>query len=117
METEKEFSALENAVLIWIVENNKDPNVIAQIKTVRFVDRKWTKVGFFVNLEVSRILAPIGEISKQTIVSGPVIESEDIEFSATSFLFIKDGYLNFLEMAAAGSFFKETVSNFILRDK
>ncbi len=117
MENEKQFNILEKAVLNWIAGNSKDPNVIAQIKAVQFVERGWTKVGFYVKLAVPEGLGIIGSIEKRTVMNGPSIESKDIEFGGGSLIFCEKGYLDTLEMYANGSFFRENVTDFnFLRD-
>ena len=89
----------------------------AQIENARLKERRWTKVGFYVDLEVSNDLKSIdwSSFKKEGFpINGPDIESEDIEFGACSLLWGKNGYINCIELAAFGSFFKEHVKNFKL---
>ncbi len=115
MENEKQFNILEKAILNWITENSKDPSIVAQTKAAQFVERKRTNVGFYVKLAVPEGLGIIGSIGKKTVVNGPGIESEDIEFNGGSLIFCEKGYLDTLEIYANGSFFKENVTNFKLQ--
>jgi len=140
----KQFNNLEKAVLEWFVTNYKDENLTAQIRSTRLKEREWTKVGFYISMEVPHDLRPIDfpglpqirsvidarpissrilskiksfvkpEIKKNFALDGPFIKSEDIELNGGSVLFCKDGYINYLEMYAFGHLFKEHVGNFEL---
>lgn len=109
------FNNLEKAVLQWVIEHYKDPIVTAQIQTARLVHREWTKVGFWVQLEVSKDVTPIDDTDGLPI-NGPLIHSNDIDYAGLSLLWSNGGYINEIEMAAYGDFFNEYVSDFTLSE-
>lgn len=111
MENER-FNKLEQSIIDWLIENNKDKALIDQLKVVQCIERKYTKLGFFISLSVPKELKQINTNSNYVV--GTNIESIDIEFGGGSLLFIKDGYIDCLELYANGSFFGEDVQNFKL---
>lgn len=117
MESNNQFNSLEKAILEWFINNYKDPGLIAQIKAAKLKYREWTKVGFYIGLEVPKNLPPINWSNfkvKGFPISGPKIESDDIEFGGDVLLWGKNGYIDCMELVAFGSFFREHVRNFKL---
>jgi hypothetical protein len=112
-----QFNALEKAVLEWFAQHYSDPALIAQIRSASFKQRTWTKVGFYVALEVSLKLAPIDFSRIGTAgfpIYGPNIEAEGIEHGGGSLLWGEEGYITEIELSAFGDFFRETITNFVL---
>jgi len=112
-----QFSALEKAVLEWYAQHYSDPALIAQISAASLKQRTWTKVGFYVALNVPRQLNPIdfSRIGTQAFpIDGPRIEAEGIEHGGGSLLWGYNGYITQIEFYAFGNFFRETISNFVL---
>jgi hypothetical protein len=109
------FNDLEKAVLLWVIDYYKDPKLTAQIQTAKLVHREWTKVGFWVQLKVSKDVASINDADGLPI-DGPLIHSNDIDYAAIALLWSNDGYINEIEMAAYGDFFNENVSDFTLSE-
>jgi hypothetical protein len=88
----------------------------AQIESARLVKRNWTKVGFYVDFEVSRDASPLNlnDFGGHWPISGPQLRSADIQFGGGSILWGKDGRANCIEMYAHGDFFNEDVRVFEL---
>lgn len=110
MDQENTFNKFERAVLDSIIERNEDANLVAQVKAAQFVKRDWTRIGFFVTLNVPKDTAPI----ETSHANGPWIESPDIEFGGGAVLLAEGGHITTLEMYAHGSFFNENISEFKL---
>jgi hypothetical protein len=112
-----EFNALEKAVLEWYAQHYSDPALIAQLRSASFQQRTWTKVGSYVALDVPGLLAPIDFSRIGTPgfpIDGPRIESEGIEHGGGSLLWGNNGCITQIELYAFGSFFKETITDFVL---
>jgi len=91
--------------------------LILQIKTAKLKERKWTKVGFYVYLEIPENLQPINWSNFKVEgfpIRGPKIESDDIEFGGDVLLWGKNGHIDHLELVSFGSFFKEHIENYKL---
>ena len=79
--------------------------------------RNWTKVGFYVDFEVPKNLAPLDmTIFKHFPIEGPTIESDDIELYGGAILWGKDGYIDCIEMFCFGDFFNKEIHEFNLYD-
>jgi hypothetical protein len=112
-----EFNTLEKAVLEWYAQHYSDPALIAQVRAASLKQRTWTKVGFYVGLEVPRQLQPIDFDhigTKGFPIEGPHIEAAGIEHGGGSLLWGDNGYITQIELYAFGSFFREAISNFVL---
>ena len=96
-----ELSRLEKAVLNWVSENSDNSALTAQIATATLIEREWTKVGFHIGITVDSNCSAV-ELSFP--ISGPHIESPEIELGACSLIWGKNGYINGIEPAAFGSF-------------
>jgi len=107
-----EFNELERSVLDWIAKHQQDPDLVMQIKSSKLSERKWTKVGFYLTLEVPRDLKPYKITEQNFQINGPKIESSDIDLGGGALLWGKDGYINQLELFSNGSFFNEQVKNY-----
>lgn len=117
MEEKNQFNDLEKSVILWFESNYGDTNLIAQLEAARLKKREWTRVGFYVELEIPKNIAPVSFPifgQENFPLKGPNIKSDDIEFGATTLLWGKNGYIGFIEMAAFGSFFKEHIGCFKL---
>jgi hypothetical protein len=53
------FNNLELAILEWLKLTYANSELSLQMASARFVKRKWTGVGFYTYLEVSKELRPI----------------------------------------------------------
>jgi hypothetical protein len=120
------FNALEKAILQWFVDTYDDDALTAQIKAAKFTDREWTKVGFYVALDVPHDLIPVdvARVNKKLAekkktephgswpIDGPLLHSDDIEHQGGVLLWGKDGFIQTIEMYAYGDFFNEYVGAF-----
>lgn len=107
----KELNNIEKAVLTWISDHSENSALRAQIASVKFENREWTKVGFHIDISVDRE-CPALDLSFP--LYGPEIESSEIEHGACSLIWREDGYINGIELAAYGSYFGETITTFTL---
>ena len=124
---DKQLNALERAVLQWFIENYKDDSLTAQISAARLKERKWTKVGFYIELDVPHNLSLLDSskiIDQKTTlrkgekvnaiwpIDGPFLKSADIDAEGGVLLWGKDGYITTIEVYANGAFFNENVREF-----
>lgn len=112
----EELNDLELAILNWFRDHYESESLLAQISAAKFKNRKWTKVGFYVDLDVPAESSPIdlNDFQGHWPINGPDIQSDDIEHGGISMLWGKEGRINCIEMAAIGSFFRERVKQFVL---
>jgi hypothetical protein len=103
------FNKLEKAVLNWIMSSYNITELSEQIESATFINRESSGVGFFIQLGTNNKLKPV---ASSKIFDGPLIRSTGIDCDGGSILFMKNGYLGFLELYANGSFFKEDLTDF-----
>ncbi len=110
------FNDLELAILRWLQHTYVNPQLSAQIDAAILAKREWTRVGFFVYLDVPRTLESIkpNDFGQGWPIDGPALESEDIEDGGGSIVWGTDGYIDCIEMYAYGSFFNQHVKSFEL---
>jgi hypothetical protein len=113
------FNELELSIFEWLKTNYNDGLLTSQINSAQFIKREWTKVGFFVELEVSKQLEPINlrNFEGHWPIYGPEIESDDIENGAGTLIWGKNGYLDCIEIFAWGNFCNEKVRKFKLSER
>ena len=121
-----EFNKLEKAIFEWAENKYKDERLTAQLQAAILRERRWTKVGFFVYIDVPRTLEPIdiarigsqvntnkGVITRyEWPIEGPILESPGIEHGGGSVFFGKNGYLDNLEIYSFGDKFDENLDEF-----
>lgn len=74
MQNNNEFNNLEEAVLKWFSENYKDIGFISQINAARLKERKWTKAGFYIDLQIPN--------SVQKKLTGLTLKSKGFQYLA-----------------------------------
>ena len=111
----EEFNKLEREVLNWIKNHNKDKLLKNQIDSAKFIEREWTKVGYYVELEVEKIITKLELETK--IIDGPFIKSAGIENCGGSIIFVEDGFIKCIEMFSYGDRFDKEILNYELTDK
>jgi hypothetical protein len=105
-----EFSILE-----WIKNKYQNDSLSNQIDSIINIEREYTKVGFFISIILPESTSILNnELADQSYLSGPIIRSSGIEFDGCSILFIVDGKISTLELAANGSFFEREIEQFKL---
>jgi hypothetical protein len=114
----QDFNPLELAVLHWMKNHGQDQNLTLQIDSAKFIGRRWTKVGYYTDLEVPKHLPAVDliNIGGHWPVGGPNIQSPDIHNGGGSILWSEDGYITRLEMYCLGDYFNEVVEEFTLSD-
>ena len=113
LRTLKEFNELEKAVFQWFIDTYKDENLSRQIKAAKLTERAHTGKGFYITVEIPK---DIPKVDIEWPLTGPSIESKDIEYGGGSLLWGKDGFVDFLEMYAYGDTFEKNVKEFNLTD-
>ena len=106
---------LERAILEWYIARYADTPIKDQLKSAKFLEREWTKVGFYVEFDVEKnpkIL--LAEKGINIPINGPYLKSPSLEHGGGTLLWANDGFLNCIEMFAYGDFFPEIVSEFEL---
>ncbi len=80
----EDFNDLERTILNWFRTHYNNERLSAQIASVKVLDRRWTKVGFYIDLKVSKKLPVIhlSDFEGSWPIHGPAIFSPDIENGA-----------------------------------
>jgi hypothetical protein len=103
---------LDKDILSWIADATKDSGLSAQIELAEVTRRDYMRTGFFVYFQLPgglpKINAPIRPVC-------PHIESPDLMDGAGCTLFIREGYLHYLEIYARGGFFPESLEQYELK--
>jgi hypothetical protein len=110
------FNRLEIDIFEWFKEKYPLSTLANQLATAKFVSRRWTRVGFYLDFEVDNNLPRLdmAEYGGHFPINGPGIESEDVHNNGGCLLWGKDGYADCLEMYAFGDYFKEEVTDYRL---
>lgn len=110
------FNRLEQDIIDWFKEKYPQSILANQLTTAYLVSRRWTRVGFYVDIEVDKSLPRLGmdQSGGHFPIRGPGIESEEVHHGGGCLLWGKDGYVDCLEMYAYGEYFKEEVQNYKL---
>ena len=129
MATKKEFNNLERAILQWFEAHYKDEHLTAQINAAKLKNRRWTKVGFYVDLDIPSDVATVDvgslkhreplrndkSVRKGWPIGGPEIKSKNVEDGGGSLLWGKAGRITTIEMYSYGHSFAENVTEFELK--
>ena len=109
------FNELETSILRWMQDYYGNPALSAQIESAKLVKRKWTGVGFYVYLDVSRETLPVDvdDFEGWWPIRGPDLRSEDIHLEGSSILWGEGGWIDCIEMFAYGDFFNEDVKSLL----
>ena len=110
------FNALELAILNWMQTRYSHPTLSAQLESARFLQRKWTGHGCYVDFVVAKAIAPLdlGDFGGHWPIDGPQITSSAIDHGGAAILWGQDGYPDCIEMYAYGGFFHDHVVDFVL---
>ncbi len=109
-----ELNKLENDILKWICIHSNDKSLEKQCSSVIVKDREFSGVGIFTYFSVSN------ELPHCTFGQSPVdpyIDSPDLKDGGGCTLFLKDGYLDFLEIYSFGNSFPKEIIEYELKDK
>ena len=99
---------LERAVLDWIA--SRDSSLAARLASAQFVARNYTGHGFYAYL-----FPQAAGTWNGSPVSGPIIESSQLEAGGGSMLWLSGGEPHCLELYAFGDHFPEDLKDFSLR--
>ena len=96
---------LESAIVNWYISFYQDRALTEQLRSVRIVEREWTEVGWYVNLEVPKTAAsviPNEQGDGKWPIEGPQIRSSSLPQDAGVILWGEQGLVNCIEMFAYG---------------
>ena len=111
------FTDLESAIVNWFISFYQDTALTEQLRGARVIERKWTKVGWYVDLSVPEKAVPIvaNELGYgRWPIEGPHIRSSSLPRDAGVILWGEQGLINCLEMFAYGSDFPMELGPFEL---
>lgn len=110
------FNRLETDIFAWFKEKHPQSTLANQLMTAKFISRRWTRVGFYIDFEVDKNIPQLDmvEYGGHFPINGPGIESEDVHDNGGCLLWGKNGHVDCLEMYAYGDYFKEEVENYNL---
>ena len=104
--------SLEEEIFAWIVKHTGDESLRSQCKSTNLSSREFTGVGCFVNLESDRSL-PASTLRMSDVSLH--IRSNELPLGGGAILFLKDGWLDFLEIYVNGSdAYPDDISHFEL---
>ena len=114
-----EFTKIELAVLDWIATHSTSPELQDQLCNAQPIERQFTGKGSYTMLKVLGVHGRLPKFTPPDYPNGPVhgpeIRSPEIEIGACSLLWLEDGYVDCLELAAYGDSFPEEVESFSLQ--
>ena len=115
-----EFTILEQRVLSWIASHASDDIIKAQVEMAIPTARKHTGAGSYTRLETDSAIKSISEgflgRNGQGPIYGPDVITPDLGLAACTHVFVENGRIACLEIAAYGSSFPETLEEFSLAD-
>jgi hypothetical protein len=113
-----EFTALERAVLNWIIKRVNTPAIVQQISSCWPTERDLSGVGSFTRLALPAGTLPIEARTVRGPIRGPDIDACDgVEDGGGALLFIDEsGRIEMLEIFAYGGYFDSAVARFKLAD-
>lgn len=118
MESRLRFNALEAAILNWIAARLGDVELAAQLQAAQPTEREYTGCGCFTKIGVPAGLDAIPVAARNgDALRGPEISSRLLDHGACSVLFIVDGFVSLLEIAAYGEHFPEHLNNWMLHER
>lgn len=106
-----QMEQIDQDILEWIAAHTANPELTAQINGARVKRRDAMKTGFFVYFEADTSLSPV-DIKLRPVC--PYIEIPGLPDGAGCDLFMKDGYLAYLEIYARGGFMPENPVDYAL---
>jgi len=111
------FTDLESAIVNWYISFYQDKALTEQLRGAHIVKRKWTEVGWYVDLHVPETAVPVvaNELGYgKWPIEGPQIRSSSLPQDAGVILWGKQGLVNCIEMFAYGSGFPAELGQFEL---
>jgi hypothetical protein len=106
------MTPLETEILDWIAERTDDDSLKQQLSSVEVVRRDYVRTGYFIYLQPDRSIAPV---EGRPVIPNPFIDSSELPDGAGCSLFLKDGFVHYLEVYARGGFFPQQLTNYTLR--
>jgi hypothetical protein len=106
---------LDKEIISWIADNTNNEVLSAQIASAEVSRRDYMRTGFFIYFKTpdGDGLEAVAETLRPVC---PHIESPDLMDGAGCTLFMKKGFLHYLEIYARGGFFPKTLEQFELRN-
>ena len=107
------MESIDKEILEWVAQRSGDPALAAQIESATVSRRDYMKTGFFVYLDTDRNLDPVDKALRPVC---PHIASPELMDGAGCSLFLRNGYLHYLEVYARGGFIAEKPDSYSLLD-
>ena len=105
---------LDRDILTWISARTGNPELAEQIAAASVRKRDYMQTGFFIYLDTDRQLAPLASGVRPVC---PRIDGPGLMDGAGCTLFLRDGYLHYLEIYARGGFFPAECEDWQLSDE
>lgn len=106
---------LENEIVNWLI--NKYPKLKNQFAKAVIIKREYSGVGFFIHFKITPKIQKLSASDFNTSpIDGPMIKSPDLEYGGQAILFIKNGFIDMLEIYSFGISFPEYIKSFQLED-
>ena len=104
----RDLTHIEREVLAWLASRTACEALRAQLATAVVVEREHTGVGSYTDLAVPADAPRIPDRALEEVpVRGPMLRGEGIDMDALSLLWVEDGAITCLELAAFGEHFPE----------
>lgn len=106
-----EKSALEKEILAWFARESGSHELAAQCLSAEVTGREFTGSGLFVYLRASQS-SP--KCSFGCAPNAPLLRAPELLYGASISLWLKEGRLEFIEIASLGLSFPESLQSFEL---
>jgi hypothetical protein len=106
------MESIDREILDWIAKQTGDKALAAQIGCATVKRRDYMKTGFFIYLDTDSTLDPVDAELRPVC---PHIESPELMDGAGCSLFLKNGYLHYLEIYTRGGFIAAEPSGYSLQ--
>ena len=108
------MQTLDRSVLEWIATATRDAALSEQLAAARVTRRDFMRTGFFIYLDTDKSLPAVAAGVRPVC---PHIASPELVDGAGCSLFLRDGYLHYLEIYARGGFIPEELEGFDLLEE
>ena len=111
-------SEIEIKILEWFIQKYSKTCLAEQIEKADVVKREYSGVGFFVHFKISTNVSALqlGTDYMKDPIDGPIIVSKELMAGAQAILFIKNGYIDMLEVYTFVDKFPKNLVEFELQD-
>jgi hypothetical protein len=104
---------LDKEIISWIADKTDNDALSAQLASAEVSRRDYMRTGFFIYFKTAEGLVAVSESLRPVC---PHIDSPDLMDGAGCTLFMRKGFLHYLEIYARGGFFPKSLQEFQLRN-